>query len=153
MKYTFAVLLMAFAFSDNDCPPNGTTTPYNSNDNNDSMNSQIKIKIGASTFTTTLLNNVTATAFKALLPMTVKMTELNGNEKYFNFSTHLPTEASNPSTIQSGDLMMYGSDTLVLFYKTFSTSYSYTKLGRVDDAAGLAAALGSGNITVTFELL
>ena len=79
------------------------------------------------------------------------MTELNGNEKYFNLSNSLPTNASKPSSIQAGDLMMYGSSTLVLFYKTFSTSYSYTKLGRVDDPAGLAAALGSGNVTVTFE--
>jgi hypothetical protein len=78
------------------------------------------------------------------------MTELNGNEKYFTLSNSLPTNASKPSSIQTGDLMLYGSNTLVLFYKTFSTSYSYTKLGRVDDPAGLAAALGSGNVTVTF---
>ena len=80
------------------------------------------------------------------------MVELNGNEKYVELSSSLPTDAANPGTIQNGDLMLYGSSTLVLFYKTFSTSYSYTRLGRIDDVTGLVAALGAGNISVTFEL-
>ena len=103
-------------------------------------------------FPATLYENATAVAFKSLLPMTVKMVDLNGNEKYFDLSSNLPTNASNPRTIQSGDLMMYGSNTLVLFYKTFPTSYSYTRLGRINDPEGLAAAVGSGNVTVTYEL-
>jgi len=74
------------------------------------------------------------------------------NEKYFDLSDTLPADASNPGTIQTGDLMLYGSRTLVLFYKTFYTSYTYTHLGRIDDSSGLAAALGSGSVTVTFEL-
>jgi hypothetical protein len=48
--------------------------------------------------------------------------------------------------------MMYGSNTLVLFYKSFTATYSYTNIGRLDDPAGLEAALGSGNADVTFEL-
>ena len=112
----------------------------------------MKIKIGASTFTATLYDNATAAAFKALLPMTVNMTELNGNEKYVDLPGSLPTNASNPGTIQTGDLMLYGSSTLVLFYKTFSTSYNYTKLGRIDDVTGLVAALGFGNVSMTYEL-
>ena len=48
--------------------------------------------------------------------------------------------------------MMNGASTLVLFYKSFRTAYSYTNIGRVDDPAGLEAALGSGNVDVSFEL-
>lgn len=113
---------------------------------------KMKVAIGTTVFTATLSDNKTAAAFKARLPLTVNMTELNGNEKYADLSDHLPTNASNPGTIQTGDLMMYGSGTLVLFYKTFSTSYNYTRLGHIDNPSGLAAALGVGDTTVKFEL-
>lgn len=117
----------------------------------------IKITIGSQTFSVTLPDNSTGRAFKARLPMTVSMSELNGNEKYYNLPKDpdagpLPTNATNPGTIQTGDLMLYGSDTLVLFYKSFPTSYSYTKLGQIDNPTGLATALGSGNVTVTFSV-
>lgn len=128
----------------------GTTN--NNNNNANTTGSKMKIKIGNQTFTVTLYDNATATEFKSLLPMTVNMVELNRNEKYVDLTRDLPVNASNPGTIQAGDLMLYGSNTLVLFYKTFSTSYSYTKLGRIDDVTGLADAVGSGNVSVTFEL-
>ena len=123
-----------------------------SNDNPDSTGNKMKIKIGNYTFTGILYNNKSADAFKSLLPTTVNMVDLNRNEKYVDLSKDLPTNALNPGTINTGDLMLYGSNTLVLFYKTFSTSYSYTKLGRLDDVKGLAEAVGLGNVTVTFEI-
>ncbi|MCG7857252.1 cyclophilin-like fold protein [Flavihumibacter sp.] len=118
--------------------------------NKDSM--KLKIIIGTIAFTATLYNNPTVTAFKTRLPMTVNMRDLNANEKYFDMPDNLPANASNPGTIQSGDLMLYGSNTLVVFYRSFSTSYNYTPIGRIDDMAGLTSALGSGNVTVTFAL-
>jgi hypothetical protein len=70
---------------------------------------QMKIRIGSKNFIAVLDDNATAAAFKALLPMTVEMTELNGNEKYARLSGNLPTKAANLGTIQTGDLMIYGS--------------------------------------------
>jgi hypothetical protein len=144
----FAVSLVSCA----SCSKNASPTNNNSNNNTNPTGSKMKIKIGNSMFTATLYADQTATAFKSRLPMSVNMIELNGNEKYVDLPQSLPASASNPGTIQNGDLMLYGSSTLVLFYKTFSTSYSYTRLGRIDDLTGLVAALGSGNVSVTFEL-
>jgi hypothetical protein len=142
----FAVSLVSCA----SCTKNPVTAESNNNTN--PTGSKMKIKTGNSTFIATLYDNATVTAFKSRLPLTVNMIELNGNEKYVDLPQSLPTSASNPGTIQNGDLMLYGSSTLVLFYKTFSTSYSYTKLGRIDDVNGLVAALGAGNVNVSFEL-
>jgi hypothetical protein len=113
---------------------------------------QMRIKTGSSNFVATLDDNPTATAFKALLPLTVDMQELNGNEKLYRLPNKLPTKASNPGKIENGDLMLYGANTVVLFYKSFPTSYSYTRLGRINDPAGLALAVGAGSVKVTFEL-
>jgi hypothetical protein len=134
-----------------------TDTVNKSNNPTDTMSDQppgssIRIRIDSRTFRATLLDNPTVTAFKARLPLTISMSELNGNEKLYNFPTNLPTNASNPGTIHTGDLMLYGSNTLVLFYKSFPTPYSYTKLGRIDNPAELAATVGTGRITATFDL-
>lgn len=114
---------------------------------------KIKITIGTTSFVATTYDNATAKAFIALLPIRVVMNELNGNEKYYYLSGNLPNSPTNPSTIQNGDLMLYGSNCIVLFYETFSTSYSYTKIGTVDNPTGLKTALGSNNPMVTFELI
>jgi len=153
MKIASAFLVSLICVKLYACNDNNAGEPENnSNDitNTDSM--KLKMTVGSNVFTATLYNNASVNAFKARLPMSINMTELNGNEKYCDLSGSLPANASNPGTIQTGDLMLYGSNTLVLFYKTFSTTYSYTRLGRIDDVMGLAAAVGSGNVTVTYEL-
>ncbi len=113
---------------------------------------KVKIKIGEKTFTATILDNTTAKEFMALLPLTLDMNELNNNEKYGQLPKSMPIKASVPKNIEKGDLMMYGSSTLVLFYKSFSTSYSYTKIGKIDDVDGLVESLGNGNVKVQFEM-
>lgn len=133
-------------------PDESDNNDNNNQDDNNSMSNNLKISVGSASFKVTLEDNATVTAFKALLPMTVNMSEMNGNEKYYYLPDNLPVASSNPHTIQTGDLMLYGSSCLVLFYKSFSTSYSYTRMGRVDDPAGLVSALGSGNVNITFEM-
>lgn len=152
MKHSLLILIIFMSFiliGASSCRKENTIH----NTNKEAMiNGNIKIIIGSQTFTAKLLDNNSAKNFKEMLPLTINMTDLYGNEKYYDFSKSLPTNSSNPGMINNGDLMLYGSKTLVLFYKTFSKSYSYTKLGKIDDATGLASALGSGNVTVTFEL-
>jgi hypothetical protein len=107
--------------------------------------------VGRRTFEITLGNTEAARAFAAQLPLTLDMAELNGNEKHADLSQALPTEANRPGTIQSGDLLLYGSRTLVVFYKTFRSSYSYTRIGHVDDPTGLEQALGQGDMRIVFS--
>jgi hypothetical protein len=113
------------------------------------LDNALIITIGDKVFGATLSDNPTAAAFKALLPLSVDMSELNGNEKLLRLPASLPAQPLRPASIQSGDLMLYGTNTLVLFYKSFATTYSYTRIGRIDDPAGLERAVGDGTIAVT----
>lgn len=127
--------------------PDAPDTPENSG----TMNRNLTVTIGTVSFAALLEDNASARAFAAMLPLEVRMDELNGNEKYTTLSTSLPTAPAVPDMIETGDLMLWGSECLVLFYASFSTSYSYTRLGRIVDPAGLAAAIGYGSATVRFE--
>ena len=113
--------------------------------------SHMWMTVGEHRFSITLTASVAAHAFAAQLPLTLSMAELNGNEKHADLQRALPVNASRPGTIRNGDLMLYGSNTLVVFYGTFESSYSYTRLGRVDDPAGLAQVLGPRGVRVVFS--
>ncbi|MBK0368278.1 cyclophilin-like fold protein [Flavobacterium agrisoli] len=155
MKSLITIITVLFTFSCCAASCSKDDEP-NSIENNSSVSTnpsitKMKITIGTEIFSATLYDNPSATAFKALLPLTIDMTELNNNEKYYDLPHPLPTNASVGGAIKNGDLMLYGSNTLVLFYKSFNTSYSYTKLGNIDNPAGLAEALGNGNVVVKLE--
>ncbi|MBC3383390.1 cyclophilin-like fold protein [Pseudomonas sp. SWRI179] len=107
--------------------------------------------VGEHRFAITLADNAATRAFVTLLPLTVAMSDLNRNEKYATLPQVLPAEASKPGTIRNGDLMLYGTDTLVIFYSNFNSTYAYTRLGQVDDTAKLAQALGRRDVQVSFS--
>ena len=46
--------------------------------------------------------------------------------------------------------MLFGSNCVVLFYKNFSTGYSYTRIGKLDNPADLEKTLGAGNVRAKF---
>ena len=115
-----------------------------------SVMTSIRVQVGEKVFSARLEDNETARAFAAMLPLKLELRDLNDNEKVIELPKRLPGEATSPGTIREGDLMIWSSRSLVLFYKTFPTSYSYFRLGRIEDTAGLVQAVGDGNVTVTF---
>lgn len=132
---------------------NETETETETETKNDmSTEQKIKITVGSKTFTATLENKASAKELVERMPFTVNMQELNGNEKYYQFPDSFPSDPSSFDTIKAGDLMLYQSDYLVVFYEDHSTTYDYTRLGVIDNADGLAEALGSGSAQVTFEV-
>ncbi|VXB02035.1 conserved exported hypothetical protein [Flavobacterium sp. 9R] len=157
MRYLITTVLIIFTISISmaSCTANDPEPVKNNTTNTEDnipKNSTMRITIGTSVFTATLIENATTKAFKALLPLTITMSDLNNNEKFYYFSNTLPTNATPGGSIQNGDLMLYGNNCLVLFYEGFNTSYSYTRLGKINNTSGLIAALGTGNVTVKFEM-
>ncbi len=111
----------------------------------------IVLRIGDEQFVAYIDNSAPAQEFAKTVPFELDMKELNGNEKYYTGKDKFEnTEEYKPGQIKAGDLMLYGDDTIVLFYRSFNSDYSYTRLGWVQDADRLAQALGSGNVTVIF---
>jgi len=103
-------------------------------------------------FEATLTENATTQAFIEQLPLELTMKDLNANEKYANLNQALPTQSEQVEFIENGDFMLYGDNTIVLFYEDFTTPYSYTRLGKVNNSKNLKRDLGQGNAVVRAEL-
>lgn len=111
----------------------------------------MELTVNGKQFTAVLENNPTANAFRELLPLTLHMTALNGNEKYTDLRKQLPMNSFKPGTIDVGDIFLYGASTVVVFYKKFDSPYSYTRIGKLTEVEGLAAALGENDVKVNFS--
>ena len=95
-----------------------------------------------------LENNSTTSALIKLLPLELSMNDLNGNEKYVYLNESLPTNTYSPKHIEAGDIMLFGDNCLVIFYESFDTSYSYSKIGHIDNLP----ELGNENIDITISV-
>ena len=128
--------------------------PFTTNSNVQTKNEipAINIQIGNENFKITLYDNPSVKSLLEQIPITLNMSELNGNEKYFYLPEDLPTNSEKIETIHTGDFMLYDSNCIVLFYKKFPTTYSYTKLGYIENVTGLAEALGNDSIQVILTI-
>ncbi|MCM1179890.1 MAG: cyclophilin-like fold protein [Clostridium sp.] len=94
---------------------------------------QISIKVGENTMTAVLEDNESAKALKELLadePLTIAASNYGGFEKVCSLGRALPSNDSRTTT-HAGDICLYNSNQIVIFYG--SNSWAYTKLGKIAD--------------------
>lgn len=111
----------------------------------------MKVIINGKEFTAELSETKAAAEFSELLPLTFEMEELNGNEKCRYLSKKLTEESKKVGKIEKGDIMLFGKSCLVIFYKSFETPYSYTRIGKILNPDGLEKAAGSWDAEVSFK--
>ena len=113
---------------------------------------KMNVAIGKNTFPATLADNDAVGALMEMMesePVVIQMSDYAGFEKVGPLGRSLPTSDSRTTT-QAGDIVLYRGDQIVIFYGT--NSWSYTRIGHIDDLTGWEEALGSGDVTVTFSI-
>ena len=118
-------------------------------ENNMSRDVNVVININNKSYKVNLEENNTVDEFIKMLPKEFNMKELNGNEKYVNIDKNLPTETYYPKHIEAGDIMLFGDNCVVVFYKSFDTTFGYTKIGHVDNIEDL----GKEDIVIKFDVV
>ena len=98
-------------------------------------------------------DNEAVSALQALCrdgPLTISMSTYGGFEQVGSLGARLPSD-DKQTTTAAGDIVLYSSSQLVVFYG--SNSWVYTRLGHITDpdAAGMAQLLGNGDVTVTIR--
>ena len=112
----------------------------------------MNVQVGDVVFSATLEENEAVSALVEMMresPVVIQMSDYSGFEKIGPLGASLPVNNSQTTT-QAGDIVLYNGNQIVIFYG--SNSWSYTRLGHIDDLTGWEDALGSGEVTVTFSL-
>lgn len=119
-------------------------------ENGETMKIIIKLQVEDVVVHAELYNNEAAEMLYEKLPLTLEMSDMP-HEKYSYLGFTLSTNKENVGKINAGDIMLWGNNCLVVFYESFETSYSYTKIGRISDIESFLSAIDSGSVTLTFE--
>ncbi len=135
--------------------PGKTAVPETDVRNNTEENevTNMNVQVGDVMFSATLEENEAVSALVEMMwesPVVIQMSDYSGFEKVGPLGTSLPS-SNRQSTTQAGDIVLYNGNQIVIFYG--SNSWSYTRLGHIDDLTGWEEALGSGDVTVTFSIL
>lgn len=112
------------------------------------MKTELLVAVGERTFEARLYDTPAGQELLKRLPLILTMRDLNGNEKYADLSQPLPRKTLYPGRVEAGELMLFGGNTLVLFYESLDTLYGYTPLGRMVNPDGLAQAARPAEVTV-----
>ena len=129
----------------------GTETDIQNNTEENEV-TNMNVQVGDVVFSATLEENEAVSALVEMMresPVVIQMSDYSGFEKVGPLGTSLPTSNSQTTT-QAGDIVLYNGNQIVIFYG--SNSWSYTRLGHIDNLTGWEEALGSGDVTVTFSL-
>ena len=111
----------------------------------------MKIAVNNQEYNVILEENDTTSALQHLLPMTLSMSDLNNNEKYYYLEQPLPSNPEKVDFVSTGDIMLFGDDCLVVFYKDFETPYSYTRIGHIENLSNLEEIFGAGIVDIKFD--
>lgn len=114
----------------------------------------IKLTIGDHVVYAKLAENAAALELAELLkngPITMSAFNYGGFEKVCSLGTRL-TSNDAQTTTQAGDIMLYSSDQIVIFYG--SNSWAYTRLAKVvdEDIPALRDILSGSETEVVIEL-
>lgn len=130
----------------------GSTGVKTNDQSNTTEETKMIVQIGDKKFTATLCDNAAVKEFIGMMkesPVTIDMRDYSGFEKVGSLGRTLSAE-DKQTTTEPGDIVLYSKNQIVMFYG--SNSWSYTRIGKIDDLSGWEEALGSGNITAVFSL-
>ncbi|MGX8835468.1 cyclophilin-like fold protein [Amedibacillus sp. YH-ame6] len=99
-----------------------------------------------------LYDNKTTKELKEILPISFSMEDLHRNEKFVYLNQNFTTNSQTIAQIHKGDIMLFGSNCLVIFYESFLTTFQYTPVGKIENLSVLDKIVGNAVIEVYLEM-